>query len=77
MFNDRGATLVSAFVTPRIRPRVVAIWEGSWFSPQEPGNCDSIDVAGAANVLIDRRQPEAVCDGMLNNALVEVQRLVQ
>ena len=72
VYNDRGAILVGAHVTPRVRPGVVTVWEGGWYTPQQPGVVGSLDLGGDPNVLISGAQPEPVCDGMQNSALVLV-----
>ncbi len=68
LYNDRGSILCAADVTERLRPGVVHVWEGGWYTPYQ-----SMDVGGNPNVLLSRRQPEAVCDGMVNSALVGVE----
>ncbi|MCC7370377.1 MAG: molybdopterin-dependent oxidoreductase [Chloroflexi bacterium] len=51
VFNDRGATLVPAKVTPRIMPGVLGLPQGAWFTP----NAQGIDANGSANVLSTQR----------------------
>jgi trimethylamine-N-oxide reductase (cytochrome c) len=51
VFNDRGACLGGAVVTDTIRPGVVKISEGAWFSPVEPGTPGSLCAFGDVNVL--------------------------
>jgi anaerobic dimethyl sulfoxide reductase subunit A len=54
VFNDRGATVLPARVTDRIRRGVVSIKEGAWFTPGP----DGVDTRGCANVLTpDRASP--------------------
>ncbi len=72
IYNDRGAILCRAYVTPRIRPQVVRVNEGGWYTPQIPGAALSPDIGGNPNILLARHQPEALCDGMVNCALVEI-----
>jgi len=47
IFNDRGTVLLPAFVTPRIRPGVVNIPQGAWYTPDASG----VDIRGAINTL--------------------------
>lgn len=51
VFNDRGACLGGAVVTDTIRPGVVKISEGAWFSPVEPGTPGSLCAFGDVNIL--------------------------
>lgn len=47
VFNERGETIITANVTERIMPGVVALGEGAWYSPDEKGR----DRAGSPNIL--------------------------
>jgi anaerobic selenocysteine-containing dehydrogenase len=77
VYNDRGAILCGVHVTERIRPSVVRIQEGGWYTPQQPGVVGSLDLGGNVNVLISGEQPEPVCDGMHGEALVQVEKWTQ
>ncbi len=77
VYNDRGTILCRAYITPRIRPQVVRINEGGWYTPQQPGFSGSPDLGGNPNILLSRHQPEALCDGMVNCALVEIVKEIQ
>ncbi|WP_028315909.1 molybdopterin-dependent oxidoreductase [Desulfatibacillum aliphaticivorans] len=46
-FNDRGRVAVQAFVTQRIKPGVVCMFEGAWYQPDENG----VDRGACANTL--------------------------
>jgi molybdopterin guanine dinucleotide-containing S/N-oxide reductase-like protein len=72
--NDRGAIICTARVTERLMPGVVRVDEGGWYTPCTPGEADSIDIGGNPNVLISRRQPEPLSDGMIATTRVEVTR---
>jgi anaerobic dimethyl sulfoxide reductase subunit A len=69
VFNERGELWISAKVTERIIPGVVAIGQGAWYCPDEKG----IDRGGCANILT---RDEAGPGGSTptNSALVEVAR---
>jgi trimethylamine-N-oxide reductase (cytochrome c) len=74
IYNDRGSILCAVYTTERVMPSVVRIQEGGWYIPHKPGDPDSLDVGGNPNVLISNRQPEPLCDGMINGARVEVEK---
>jgi anaerobic dimethyl sulfoxide reductase subunit A len=67
VFNDRGRVAIPAWVTERIIPGVVCIFEGAWYAPDENG----IDRGGCANTLTkDDYSPGGAC--VLNTCLVQV-----
>ena len=47
VYNDRGKVAITAWVTQRIIPGVICIFEGAWYSPDENG----IDRGACANTL--------------------------
>ena len=49
VYNDRGRIAIKAWVTRRIIPGVVCIYEGKWFEPDAEG----IDRGGCVNTLTD------------------------
>jgi len=69
VFNDRGKVAIPAWVTERIIPGVICIFEGAWYAPDENG----IDRGACANTLTN----DAYSDGgasVMNSSLVQVQR---
>jgi len=70
VFNDRGEVIVPAKVTERIRPGVVDLPQGAWFSPDENG----VDRGACANVLtMDKSSP---CGALVTNtSLVQVEKV--
>jgi anaerobic dimethyl sulfoxide reductase subunit A len=47
VYNDRGVVVLPAKVTPRIRPGVINIPQGAWYTPDENG----VDRRGCINTL--------------------------
>jgi anaerobic dimethyl sulfoxide reductase subunit A len=70
VFNDRGATLIAARVTPRIMPGVVAMNEGSWYNPGP----DGVDQAGCMNMLTIQRPSPMSWNNPIQTNLVEVKK---
>ena len=69
VFNDRGKLAITAWVTKRIVPGVVCIYEGAWYNPDK----DGIDRGGCANVLTkDEYSPGGAT--ALKTALVEISK---
>ncbi|MFC1864550.1 molybdopterin-dependent oxidoreductase [Chloroflexota bacterium] len=70
VYNDRGKMLIPAWVTKRIMPGVVCIYEGAWYDPDENG----IDHGGCPNVLTkDEYSPGGA--SALKTALVQVSKV--
>jgi anaerobic dimethyl sulfoxide reductase subunit A len=70
VFNDRGKLAITAWVTERIVPGVLCIFEGAWYDPDDEG----IDRGGCANTLTN----DAYSGGgaaALNTVLVEVSKV--
>lgn len=51
VFNDRGACLATAYVTPDILPGVARLATGAWFDPDTPGEPGGLERHGNPNVL--------------------------
>jgi anaerobic dimethyl sulfoxide reductase subunit A len=69
VFNDRGKVAIDAWVTQRIIPGVICIFEGSWYDPDENG----IDRGGCANTLTN----DAYSGGgaaVMNTSLVQAEK---
>ncbi len=70
VFNDRGKLMIPAWITERIMPGVVCIFEGAWYDPDEHG----IDRNGSVNVLTnDAYSPEG--STALNTCLVNISKV--
>jgi len=70
VFNDRGKLMIPAWVTERIMPGVVCIFEGAWYDPDEHG----IDRGGSVNVLTnDAYSSEG--STALNTCLVNISKV--
>jgi len=74
IFNDRGEVQITANVTERIRPGVVALPQGVWYDPAEPGRPGSVDRGGCANVLTSDRPTPLAGATAQHTCLVQVAR---
>jgi anaerobic selenocysteine-containing dehydrogenase len=73
VYNDRGAIICSTYVTEKMRPKVIRVWEGGWYQPQKPGDRQSVDLGGNVNVVIAPRIGE-LTHGQIANSLVQVEK---
>lgn len=71
VFNDRGALIIRARVTRRIRPGVVSIPQGAWYTPDNNGVCQR----GCINVLTSQRPTPLARGNAQHTMLVEVQKV--
>jgi biotin/methionine sulfoxide reductase len=75
VYNDRGACLAGACLTDRVRPGVVQLETGAWYSPYEAGKSGTLECHGNPNVLTPdkgtSRLGQATSAG---SCLVEVER---
>jgi anaerobic dimethyl sulfoxide reductase subunit A len=69
VFNDRGRIALPAWVTERIMPGVVSVFEGAWYAPDETG----IDRGGCANTLT-RDAYSGGGAAVMNTSLVQVEK---
>ncbi len=70
VFNDRGAMIIPARVTRRIRPGTVAVPQGAWYAPDENGVCRR----GCVNILTSQRPTPLAHGNAQHTILVEVRR---
>ena len=69
VFNDRGKVAIKSWVTERIIPGVVSMFEGAWYNPDQ----DGIDRGACANTLTN----DAYSGGgaaVLNTSLVQIEK---
>ena len=72
VFNDRGRAAITAFVTQRIKPGVVCLFEGSWYQPDEFG----VDRGACANTLT-RDAYSGGGAAVMNTSLVQVEKALR
>lgn len=68
IYNDRGEVRISAKVTPRVLPGVVALSEGAWYSPDG----ERVDYGGCINVLTTQRPSPLAKGNPSHTNLVQV-----
>jgi anaerobic dimethyl sulfoxide reductase subunit A len=71
VFNDRGALEVTVRVTRRVRPGVVAVAQGAWYTPDPAGVCKR----GSVNVLTSQKPTPLARGNAQHTMLVEVRRV--
>jgi len=75
VFNDRGALLAAAALSPDIRAGVVRLPTGAWYDPATPGEIGALEKHGNPNVLTPDRGTSRLAQGPIaHSALVEVER---
>jgi anaerobic dimethyl sulfoxide reductase subunit A len=70
VFNDRGALVIPARVTPRVMPGVVAIPQGAWWEPDKDGT----DRGGSLNVLTSLRPTPLAHANAQHTMIVQIER---
>jgi biotin/methionine sulfoxide reductase len=76
VFNDRGACVCGAVVTPNVRSGVVQIATGAWYRPKTFAEPGSLDLHGNPNLLTRDAGTSSLGQGpSALSALVEVERL--
>ncbi len=74
VFNSRGEILVGVYVSDTIRNDVIAVCEGAWYSPENPGEA-SLCHHGNVNVLtIDKGTSKLAQSNIAHTALVQVEK---
>jgi biotin/methionine sulfoxide reductase len=75
VFNDRGACLAGAVLTPAVRPGVVRLPTGAWFDPVPGTGPAPLCAHGNPNVLTADRPSSRLSQGCAGqHALVEIER---
>lgn len=76
VYNDRGSILAGVVVTNTIRPGVIAIEEGAWYSPEEPKKKNSRCNSGQVNVLTSSRPSSSMAQATTaNTCLVSIKKV--
>ena len=70
VWNERGALVLPARVTPRILPGVVDIPQGAWWTPDENG----VDFGGCINVLTSERWTPYAFGTAQHTIMVQVEK---
>ncbi|TIH12814.1 dimethyl sulfoxide reductase subunit A [Marinifilum sp. JC120] len=70
VFNNRGAVIVKAKVTPRMMPGVLSLPEGAWYTPGANGT----DKGGCVNVLTTLRTSPLAKGNPQHTNLVQVEK---
>ena len=70
VWNDRGALVIRARVTKRIRPGVISIPQGAWYTPDKNGVCQR----GCINVLTSQKPTPLAHGNAQHTILVEVRK---
>jgi biotin/methionine sulfoxide reductase len=72
LFNDRGACLVTAALSDTLAPGVVVLPTGAWYTPADPNDDFTPDLAGNPNVLTRDARASRLSQGPApNSCLIE------
>ena len=75
LFNDRGACLAGAVISPDVSRGTVQLATGAWYDPAEQGADGALDLHGNPNVLtIDRPTSKLAQAPIAHTALIEAER---
>ena len=75
VFNDRGACYAGAVITEDVRPRVVNLSTGAWFTPVDPADPASECAHGNPNVLTADQGSSRLAQGSTGqHVLVQIER---
>ena len=73
--NDRGACLAGAAISDTLMPGVIVLPAGAWYTPAEPADPKTLDLAGNPNVLTRDAGSSRLSQGTApNSCLVQVER---
>src|SRR5699024_5873147 len=74
LHNDRGACLVSAALSETLMPGVVILPTGAWYTPQNPSDPQSLEIAGNPNVLTHDARASRLSQGCaVHSCLIEAE----
>jgi len=73
-YNDRGAVILIARVTERVRPGTLHSVTAGGYDPVEPGKVGSLDRGGAVNLLMPARMMSANAPGQVTQGLVQIEK---
>jgi len=73
VYNNRGATILSCRITPRILPGVVDIPQGAWYDPDK----DGVDRGGCINVLTSHKWTPFAFGTTQHTIMVEVEKMTK
>jgi biotin/methionine sulfoxide reductase len=76
LFNDRGACLAGAVITPQVRTGVLQLSTGAWYDPATPGEVGALCVHGNPNVLTHDAGTSTIAQGSsAQTCLVQLEKL--
>lgn len=74
LFNGRGSCLATAVITEDVRPGVIQLATGAWYTPMNTGGTEMVCVHGNPNVLTRDRGTSRLAQGSTGQlSLVEVE----
>jgi molybdopterin guanine dinucleotide-containing S/N-oxide reductase-like protein len=71
-YNDRGAVILIAKVTEKVRPGTVLSVTAGGYDPVKPGKIGSVDMGGAVNLLMPPRIMSANAPGQVTQGLIQI-----
>jgi len=75
VFNGRGACLAGANVTEDMRPGVIRLMTGAWYSPEQPGSDATTCLHGNPNMLtLDKGTSKLSQAPIAQTALVQIEK---
>jgi trimethylamine-N-oxide reductase (cytochrome c) len=75
-YNDRGAVLLVARITEKVRPGTVHSVTAGTYDPVEPGKVGSLDRGGAVNLLMPSRLMSSNAPGQVTQGLVQIEKWI-